>query len=234
MVLGKACEKILRDTEGKIQIHIFPENQLGDDADMLSQLRSGALLKLLAQPGVLMGTLSPVAAINGVGFAYPTYTKVRESLDGAPGKYVRCALDKAGIYCLEKSWNHGFRQVTTSTKPILTPDDFKGFKIRVPDAKQNAVQAYVDKTVTLGIRPEHLMERSRAAGDAGVDSFIQATVDVVELLGNEVFVYLTTQGTTITARMDPDINLRSGQQIEVTSAPDKLHFFDIATEKSIR
>ena len=109
-----------------------------------------------------------------------------------------------------------------------------GFKIRVPAAKQNAVQAYVDKTVTLGIRPEHLMERSRAAGDAGADSFIQATVDVVELLGNEIFVYLTNQGASITARMDPDVQLRHGQEIEVTAAPDKLHFFDPATEKSIR
>jgi TRAP-type transport system periplasmic protein len=132
-VLGKAREKILKDTDGKVQIDIFPKNQLGSDADMLSQLRSGAL-ELFAQTGVLMGTLVPVAAISGIGFAYPTYAKVWESLDGALGKHVRGAFDKAGLYCLEKSWNHGFRQVTSSTRPIKTPDDLNGFKIRVPPA----------------------------------------------------------------------------------------------------
>ena len=132
-VMGKARERILKDTDGKVQIDIFPKNQLGSDADMLSQLRSGAL-ELFAQTGVLMGTLVPVAAISGIGFAYPTYAKVWESLDGPLGKYIRGAFDKAGLYCLEKSWNHGFRQVTSSTKPIKTPDDLNGFKIRVPPA----------------------------------------------------------------------------------------------------
>ena len=98
---------------------------------MLSRLRSGAL-ELFAQTGVLMSTLVPVASINGVGFAYPSYDKVWESLDGALGKHVRKAFSDANLFCFEKSWNHGFRQVTSSTKPILTPDDFHGFKIRVP------------------------------------------------------------------------------------------------------
>ena len=132
-VMGKAREKILKDTDGKVQIDLFPKNQLGSDADMLSQLRSGAL-ELFGQTGVLMGTLVPVAAISGIGFAYPTYAKVWESLDGPLGKHVRGAFDKAGLYCLEKSWNHGFRQVTSSTKPIKTADDLNGFKIRVPPA----------------------------------------------------------------------------------------------------
>ena len=98
---------------------------------MLSQLRSGAL-ELFAQTGVLMSTLVPVASINGVGFAYPTYDKVWESLDGPLGNQIRKAFSSVNLVCLEKSWNHGFRQVTSSTKPILTPDDLSGFKIRVP------------------------------------------------------------------------------------------------------
>jgi TRAP-type transport system periplasmic protein len=129
--MGKARERILHETDGKVQIDIFPKNQLGSDADMLSQLRSGAL-ELFAQTGVLMSTLVPVAAINGVGFAFPTYAKVWDALDGPLGKHVRAAFEKANLYCLEKSWNHGFRQTTSSTKPIQVPDDFIGFKIRVP------------------------------------------------------------------------------------------------------
>src|SRR6516162_4609882 len=129
--MAKARDAILEQTDGKVQIDIFPKNQLGADADMLNQLRSGAL-ELFAQTGILMSTLVPVASINGIGFAYPTYDKVWESLDGPLGSHIRKAFSNANLVCLEKSWNHGFRQVTSSTKPILTPDDFNGFKIRVP------------------------------------------------------------------------------------------------------
>ena len=126
-----AGQRITKETDGRVVIELFPKNQLGSDADMLSQLRSGAL-ELFAQTGVLMSTLVPVASINGVGFAYPSYDKVWESLDGGLGRHVRKAFSDANLFCFEKSWNHGFRQVTSSTKPILTPDDFQGFKIRVP------------------------------------------------------------------------------------------------------
>ena len=129
--MAKARDAILEQTDGKVQIDIFPKNQLGADADMLNQLRSGAL-ELFAQTGILMSTLVPVAAISGVGFAFPTYAKVWETLDGPLGKYVRTAFDKANLVCFEKSWNHGFRQTTSSSKPIRVPDDFIGFKIRVP------------------------------------------------------------------------------------------------------
>lgn len=129
--MAKAGERIKAETDGKVVIELFPKNQLGSDADMLSQLRSGAL-ELFAQTGVLMSTLVPVASINGVGFAYPSYDKVWESLDGPLGKHIRKAFSDANLVCLDKSWNHGFRQVTSSTKPILKPADLANFKIRVP------------------------------------------------------------------------------------------------------
>ena len=121
-----------------------------------------------------------------------------------------------------------------------------GFTMRVPDHKANSVQSYIGKSVTLGVRPEHLDERGHIEGeDVAPDSTIHATVDVVELLGNEIFVYLTTAGQqsggdgigvgsqTITARMDPDLRLQRGQQIQVTAPMERLHFFDPQTDASI-
>lgn len=129
--MAKVRDRVAQETGGKVLIELFPKNQLGSDADMLSQLPSGAL-ELFAQTGVLMGTLVPVASITGVGFAFPTYAKVWEATDGALGRHVRDAFLKANIVCMEKSWNHGYRQTTSSTKPIRTPDDLNGFRIRVP------------------------------------------------------------------------------------------------------
>jgi len=101
-----------------------------------------------------------------------------------------------------------------------------GFKMRVPDAKGRGLEPYIGQTVTLGVRPEHLVERSRIEGRAAPDATIPVKVDIVETLGNEIFVYLTSNGTTLTSRMPPDLKLETGQQIEVAAEPDKLHFFD--------
>jgi multiple sugar transport system ATP-binding protein len=109
----------------------------------------------------------------------------------------------------------------------------QGFKIEVPTARATGLSNYIGKTVTMGIRPEHLAERSHAEVTADA-SVIPVVVDVVELLGNEIFVYLTNRGATLTARMDPDVKLERGQQIEVVAEPDKMHFFDTATDAVIR
>src|SRR3954453_16139097 len=54
--MAKARDRITRETDGKVLIQLFPKNPLGSDADMPSQLRSGAL-EMFAQTGVLMSTL---------------------------------------------------------------------------------------------------------------------------------------------------------------------------------
>ncbi|MGI8963123.1 MAG: TOBE domain-containing protein, partial [Thermomicrobiales bacterium] len=109
-----------------------------------------------------------------------------------------------------------------------------GFKMVVPANAAKGLENYVGKTVTMGVRPEHLIEKSRIAGGAPEGSLIPVSVDVVELLGKEIFVYLTNQGATLTARMPPDIKLERGQDIEVATESDKLHFFDIETDAAIR
>jgi len=106
-----------------------------------------------------------------------------------------------------------------------------GFQMRVPDAKGKSLEKYIGQTVTLGVRPEHLVERSRI--NIPPDATIPTTVDVIELLGNEIFVYLTNNGTVLTARMDPDIKLERGQQIEVAAEPERLHFFDPKSEEVV-
>ena len=74
----------------------------------------------------------PAASINGIGFAFPDYDTVWKAMDGELGAYVRGEITKANLVVMDKIWDNGFRQTTSSTKPINGPDDFKGFKIRVP------------------------------------------------------------------------------------------------------
>ena len=114
-----------------MDIVIFPASQLGTDADMLRQLRSGAL-DFFAQTGLIVATLVPAAAITGVGFAFNDYGQVWSAVDGALSKHIIDAFAAANLVPLIGMWDNGFRQTTSGTKPIKTPDDLKGFKIRVP------------------------------------------------------------------------------------------------------
>jgi len=122
---------IKAETNGRFELRIFPDNQLGSDTDMLSQVRSGAI-EFFTLSGLILSTLVPAASINGIGFAFPDYDTVWKAMDGDLGAYVRGEISKAGLVVMDKIWDNGFRQTTSSTRPILGPDDFKGFKIRVP------------------------------------------------------------------------------------------------------
>jgi tripartite ATP-independent transporter DctP family solute receptor len=129
--LRQAAERIRRDSGGRMEIQIFPNNQLGGGTDLLSQLRTG-VIQLLNLSGVILATVVPVASINGIGFGFKEYDNVWAAMDGALGAHVRGAIEKAGLLAFDKMWDNGYRQVTSSTHPINTPDDFKDFKIRVP------------------------------------------------------------------------------------------------------
>jgi tripartite ATP-independent transporter DctP family solute receptor len=122
---------IKAETNGRFDLQIFPSSQLGSDTDTLSQVRSGGV-EFFTLSGLILSTLVPAASINGIGFAFPDYATVWKAMDGELGAYVRQQIAKANLVAMDKIWDNGFRQTTASTKPINTPDDLKGFKIRVP------------------------------------------------------------------------------------------------------
>jgi tripartite ATP-independent transporter DctP family solute receptor len=127
----EAADKIKEETGGRVEIQIFPNNQLGSDTDMLSQVRSGGVEFFTLSP-LILSTLVPNASISGIGFAFPNYDAVWRAMDGELGAYVRGQIAKANLIVMDKIWDNGFRQVTSSNKAIVTPEDLKGFKIRVP------------------------------------------------------------------------------------------------------
>jgi len=122
---------IKTETNGRFDLQVFPNSQLGSDTDMLSQVRSGGV-EFFTLSGLILATLVPAASINGIGFAFPDYPTVWKAMDGDLGAHVRGEINKSGLEVMDKIWDNGFRQTTSSTRPINGPDDLKGFKIRVP------------------------------------------------------------------------------------------------------
>jgi TRAP-type transport system periplasmic protein len=122
---------IKQETNGRFDLQIFPNSQLGSDTDTLSQIRSGGV-EFFTLSGLILSTLVPAASINGMGFAFPDYDTVWKAMDGDLGAYIRAQIAKANLIAMDKIWDNGFRQTTTSTKPVQAPDDFRGMKLRVP------------------------------------------------------------------------------------------------------
>ncbi len=129
----EAIDRIKEATGGKVEIRLFPSNQLGSDTDLLSQIRSGGVEFLNIAASVLATTV-PAAGIVNTGFAFTTYDQVWKAMDGDLGKYMEQQIERVGITPVAPSWDNGFRQITSATKEIRSPADLKGFKIRVPAA----------------------------------------------------------------------------------------------------
>ena len=125
------AKKIADETDGAFKLQVFPSSQLGSDTETLNQLRSGAV-EFFTLSGLILSTLVPAAAISGIGFAFPDYDTVWKSMDGKLGAYIRGEIERHDLIVMEKIWDNGFREITTSTKPITSPDDFRDLKIRVP------------------------------------------------------------------------------------------------------
>ena len=118
-------------TKGRVRLEVFPANQLGNDTHMLTEVRSGAIQMMGIGDNVLAG-LVPETAIDNLGFTFKTADTAWAALDGRVGALVRAAIEKHGLYPMRRIWDEGFREVTSSTKPIRVPTDLAGFKIRVP------------------------------------------------------------------------------------------------------
>lgn len=94
-------------------------------------------------------------------------------------------------------------------------------------------QENIGKEIIFGVRPEDIHHPQYVP--AGVtESLIEASVDVTELMGNEIFVYMVGgEDQNFIARVDPRSDVRAGDKVQMAFNADKIHIFDRTTEKNI-
>ncbi len=129
--LQEAIDRIHTATAGRLEMRLFPSNQLGSDTDQISQLRAGGI-EFLNVAGSVLSTLVPATALVNVGFAFSGYDQVWRGVDGALGAYIADQVNKAGITLAAPLGDNGFRQITTADVQVRGPANLKGFHIRVP------------------------------------------------------------------------------------------------------
>ena len=109
---------------------------------------------------------------------------------------------------------------------------FGGHKITVTPEKAKACSDYIGKEVTFGIRPENI--HAAATYDKAHDNnTIHSTVRVFEMLGAEVFVYVTVDGVDVTVREAPGTIVKPGDSMDISLDVDKIHIFDKETQVTL-
>jgi tripartite ATP-independent transporter DctP family solute receptor len=132
--LMEVGDRIAHESGGRMELNVFPDSQLGGDNDILSQARSGAI-EFCQPTGQVLSSILPVAAINAMGFVFADYSQVWAAMDGDLGKFVRTQITaKTGLVPMDRMWDLGFRQTTTSNRPVKTAADLEGMKLRTPIA----------------------------------------------------------------------------------------------------
>jgi multiple sugar transport system ATP-binding protein len=111
--------------------------------------------------------------------------------------------------------------------------DSDSFKVQIPDDRIDVYTPHVGKAVIFGLRPEDVYDPKFEAPDI-VKQQVEASVEVTELMGNEIFVFLKSGGTDYVARIDPRTNFRMGDKVQVTFNMGNMHIFDKETEQAIR
>jgi multiple sugar transport system ATP-binding protein len=102
--------------------------------------------------------------------------------------------------------------------------------VEIPAAKRPALEAYVGRKITMGVRPEDLLDAHGAPAPGAV---ITATAEVVEPMGSEINLYLDIGGHSITARIKADEEPEEGAPYVLNVEMNKLHFFDVDTERTL-
>jgi multiple sugar transport system ATP-binding protein len=107
-----------------------------------------------------------------------------------------------------------------------------GFSLPLPPAAEQKLRGYAGRMIMLGIRPEHIYAQ-KPAGIQTLASF-SATVDVVEPVGNEVFVHFSTgTNTDYVARLTTDAPPEAGRLCELFCDFSRMHFFDIESGQAL-
>jgi multiple sugar transport system ATP-binding protein len=109
----------------------------------------------------------------------------------------------------------------------------RDFVLEVPEDRTEVYRQYLGNEVIFGVRPEDTHDPEYAP--PGITrALVESKVDVTELMGNEVIVYLVTEHSQFLGRFDPRTSARVGNTMQVALNMDRMHIFDKQTEMAIR
>lgn len=115
---------------GDMEVRIFTDSQLGNQREMVEQLRSGTLEMTWVTTG-FFGSWEPVLNALEVGYTFDDREHAFRSFEGRLGDEVAELVERHDVELLG-FYEAGMRHLTNSVRPVETPEDLEGLKIRTP------------------------------------------------------------------------------------------------------
>ncbi len=125
----KFKELIEKRSKGDIKVKIFHSASLGNETEILQQVQMNSIQMAIVTGGPF-DTFDPIVRVINYPFIFKNYEQVDKVLDGPLGAEILKSLETSGFKGLCFSEN-GFRNLTNNKRPVRTPEDLKGLKIRV-------------------------------------------------------------------------------------------------------
>ncbi len=125
------ADYVYEQSNGRVKVDLYAAEQLGSNAEMAEMVEMGSLDAMMMPQGQL-ATYAPKINTLGLPFLFPSYDAVYAVLDSEIGGELVADLASRNMIQLAY-WENGLRQVTNSVRPINTPDDVKGLKLRTPE-----------------------------------------------------------------------------------------------------
>ena len=158
------ADRVKTRTNGAVQIQIFPNNALGSPPEQMEQTKLGVIDMSVPTQGALDKYEKAFGAIM-LPFAFHDLDHAHRVLDGPVADWLNPLAEKQGLIVLA-NWEYGFRNLTNSKRPINTPDDVKGLKIRTPPELQlSAAMEALGAVVTQIAFPELYLALSQGVVD---------------------------------------------------------------------
>ncbi|MGB4673854.1 MAG: DctP family TRAP transporter solute-binding subunit [Azovibrio sp.] len=179
------AEQVGERSKGRLQVQVFPDQQLGNDDQMLEMARNGQLDFLLI-PSAKLSSAIPAMQYADLPFYFSSREELYAMLDGEPGQMLLAKLHQLGLVGLT-FWENGFKQFTAN-RPIHSPEDFAGLRIRTMKSRLIAEQF-----AALGAQPIPIdFHRVRQAlAEQAVDGQENPLVAIVAMGIHEVQKHLT-------------------------------------------
>jgi tripartite ATP-independent transporter DctP family solute receptor len=140
------CDEVEKRTSGRYKCQQFPNSALGGEREMIEAVQLGTLDVVNTSTGPI-GNFVPEINIVDIPFLFRDYDHARKVLDGPIGDELRAKFPAKGLIALAWTEN-GFRHLTNSKRPVHTPEDVKGLKIRTMQNKVH-IQAFQ----SIGVQP---------------------------------------------------------------------------------
>lgn len=146
MTVHYFAEELEKAAPGQFKFQYYSNHQLGDETEMLQGLQLGTLDAAVIT-GTFIGNMVPSFQLNDLPFLYGSYDQAHKVLDGKAGDIMFKQLTDKGIVGLGFA-QAGFRHVINNTRPINTPKDLTGIKLRVQPS-----DIFLDSFSALGANP---------------------------------------------------------------------------------